>query len=42
MDFPDLTGVFYAAIFGLIVAVVAVVGGGGWLIWFLVHHIQFV
>lgn len=39
---PDLAPLFYLAIFGLICAVLAVIGGvvGG--IWFLANHVQIV
>lgn len=39
---PDLTAIFYLAIFGLICGVLALVGGAGWLIWFVVNHVQIV
>jgi hypothetical protein len=42
MEFPDLTPVFYLAIFGLVCGFLALGGGVGWLIWFLSNHVQFV
>lgn len=39
---PDLTPLFYLAWFGLICAALLLIGGGGWLIWFLITHVRFV
>jgi len=38
----DLTGLFWFAIIGMIAALLAVVGGGGWLIWFIINHVRIV
>jgi hypothetical protein len=42
MHFPDLSAVFYLAIFGLLCAAIALLGGAGWLFWFVIHHVQIV
>lgn len=39
---PDMTAIFYLAIFGLICGVVALLGGTGWLIFFIVNHVRIV
>ncbi|KVK40120.1 hypothetical protein L905_10060 [Agrobacterium sp. TS43] len=39
---PDLSVIFHLAIFGLICAVVAVIGGAGWLVWFVIEHVRIV
>ncbi|WP_262529413.1 hypothetical protein [Agrobacterium tumefaciens] len=39
---PDLTAIFYLAIFGLICGVIALLGGAGWLIFFIVNHVRIV
>ena len=41
---PDLhlEWLFYLAILGVISAVALVVGGGGWLIWFVINHVRIV
>lgn len=42
MHFPDMRPLFYLAIFGLICAGGAIIGGLGWLAWFIVNHVQIV
>ena len=39
---PDLTPIFYLAMFGLACAAVLVIGGGGYAIWWAINHIQIV
>ena len=39
---PDLSAIFYLAIFGLICGVLALFGGAGWLIWFLIEHLRII
>lgn len=39
---PDPTPLFYLAIFGLVCAALLAIGGVGFLIWFVVNHIQIV
>nr|CAD7023165.1 hypothetical protein RP007_00111 [Rhizobium sp. P007] len=34
--------IFYLAIFGLICGVLAILGGAGWLIWFVIEHVRIV
>lgn len=41
-DLPDFTWLFYFAMFGVVCAAVACVGGIGWLIWFIVNHVAIV
>lgn len=39
---PDLSGLFYFAIIGMIASAIAILGGGAWLIWFVVNHVRIV
>ena len=39
---PDLSAIFYLAMFGLFCAGVSIIGGIGALIWFAVTHVQIV
>ncbi|WP_274868311.1 hypothetical protein [Sinorhizobium meliloti] len=39
---PDMTGIFYLAIFGLICGAIGGVGGLAWLVYFVVNHVQIV
>lgn len=39
---PDLSAIFYLAIFGAICGVLALLGGAGWLIWFVIEHVRIV
>lgn len=39
---PDLSGLFYFAIAGMILSAVAVIGGAAWLIWFVINHVRIV
>ncbi|WP_255877966.1 hypothetical protein [Sinorhizobium fredii] len=39
---PDLSIVFYLAIFGLTCAVLGSIGGLAWLVYFIVNHVQIV
>ncbi|MDH0907381.1 hypothetical protein N5C66_00700 [Rhizobium pusense] len=39
---PDLSVIFYLAVFGLICGVLALLSGAGWLIWFIIQHVQIV
>lgn len=39
---PDMRVLFYLAILGLISAAILAVGGIGFLIWFVVNHVQIV
>jgi len=38
----DLSGLFFLAIVGLIASVITVIGGGAWLVWFLINHVRLV
>lgn len=39
---PDLSAIFYLAVFGLICGVLALLGGTGILIWFVIEHVRIV
>lgn len=39
---PDLSGIFYFAIFGMVAAAVLALGGGAWLVWFVINHVRIV
>ncbi|WP_280951773.1 hypothetical protein [Rhizobium chutanense] len=39
---PDLTALYYFVIFGMICGVLAVLGGLGFAIWFVIAHVQIV
>lgn len=41
-NFPNLAPLFYFAMFGIICAGLAILGGFGWLIWFAIHHVRIV
>lgn len=41
-NFPDLTGLFWLAMFGLFCAVIGGVGIVGFVIWFCIHHVRIV
>ncbi|WP_280953488.1 hypothetical protein [Phyllobacterium phragmitis] len=41
-NLPDLSMLFYLAIFGLISAVACLIGGLAWLIYFIVNHVKIV
>ena len=39
---PDLTPIFYLAMVGLAAIVLTAIGGGAWLIWFIINHVRIV
>lgn len=39
---PEITLIVYLAFFGLGCAVLLVLGALGWLIWFVINHVQIV
>lgn len=39
---PDISGLFYFAIIGLIASAIAILGGSAWLIWFIINHVRIV
>ena len=39
---PDITPLIYVAIFGLICAALLLLGGTGYLIWFIINHVRIV
>lgn len=39
---PDFSAIFYLAVFGLICGVLALIGGAGALVWFVIEHVQIV
>lgn len=39
---PDFSAIFHLAIFGLICGVLAVFGGMGALVWFVIEHLRIV
>ena len=39
---PDLTPIFYLAMLGLACAVMLIIGGGGFAIWWVINHVQIV
>lgn len=41
-NLPNLTPIFYLAIFGLICAVILALGGIGFAVWFAINHVQIV
>lgn len=38
----DLTGLVWFAIIGLIATAITILGGGAWLIWFVINHVRIV
>ena len=36
---PDLKWLFHFAIIGLIATAATILGGGAWLIWFIINHV---
>jgi hypothetical protein len=38
----DLRGLVWFALIGMVAAVIVVLGGAGWLIWWAIHHIAIV
>lgn len=39
---PDLRPLFWLAMFGLLCAAALIIGGAGWLVWFVVDHVRFI
>lgn len=39
---PNLSVIFYLAVFGAICAVLTLLGGAAWLIWFAINHVQII
>ncbi len=42
MNFPDLSGLFWFALIGVISSALLAIGAVGGLIWFIVNHVRFV
>ncbi|MCZ7893307.1 hypothetical protein O9X99_16675 [Agrobacterium salinitolerans] len=38
----SFSAIFYLAIFGLICGMIAVIGGAGAFVWFMIEHVQIV
>lgn len=41
-NLPGLTPIFYLAMIGLVALALLAIGGGGWLIWFIINHVRIV
>jgi hypothetical protein len=39
---PDLRGLVYFAIVGMVASAIAILGGTAWLIWFVINHVRII